>query len=179
VVQYWADMQSVHGFRCCDNIHVCKLIALYSANAYTAEHEMSASARTRSMPGCCLVPNQIKCVSWAFIVSRLLLIQASNCSTHEKKRRTMADAFSDSHTIAPNWKPLGFLTLHQTSSHAVDTVEDTPSPYSTPVDVFGIVIDVFTASPGHVTPPPVSTFHPTSDFLDRRLVTAPVTSFYA
>jgi len=90
----------------------------------------------------------------------------------------MADALSDSHKIAPNWKPLGFLTLHQTSSYGVDTVEDTPSPYSTPVDVFGIVIDVFTASHAHVTPPPVSTFHPTSDFLDRRLVTAPVTSFY-
>jgi len=27
------DLQSVHGFRCYDNIHVCKLIALYTANA--------------------------------------------------------------------------------------------------------------------------------------------------
>ena len=38
-------------FRCCDNIHVCKLIALYTANAYGAEREMSASACTHSMPG--------------------------------------------------------------------------------------------------------------------------------
>ena len=29
-VHYLADLQSVHGFRCYDNIHVCKLIALYS-----------------------------------------------------------------------------------------------------------------------------------------------------
>ena len=49
VVHYWADLQSVHGFRCYDNIHVCKIIALY--NAYSAECEMSASACTRSMAG--------------------------------------------------------------------------------------------------------------------------------
>jgi len=43
----------VYGFRCYDNIHVglCKLIALYTANAYSAEREMSASACTRSMAG--------------------------------------------------------------------------------------------------------------------------------
>jgi len=38
----------VHGFRCYDNIHVRKLIALYTASA---EREMSASACTRSMAG--------------------------------------------------------------------------------------------------------------------------------
>jgi len=41
----------VHGFRCYDNIHVCKLIALYTANAYSAKREMSATACTRSMAG--------------------------------------------------------------------------------------------------------------------------------
>jgi len=41
-------LQSVHGF--CDNIHLCNLIALYTANAYSAEREMSASACIRSMP---------------------------------------------------------------------------------------------------------------------------------
>ena len=41
----------MHGFRC-DNIHLCKLIALYTANAHSAEREMSASAYTRSI---CLV----------------------------------------------------------------------------------------------------------------------------
>jgi len=46
----WGGLQSVHGFRCYDNIYVCKLIALYAANAYSAEREMSASACTRSMP---------------------------------------------------------------------------------------------------------------------------------
>jgi len=46
VVHCWADLQSVHGFRCYDNIRVCKLIALYTANAYSAEREMSASARS-------------------------------------------------------------------------------------------------------------------------------------
>jgi len=52
VVYCWADLQSVHGFHCYDNLHVCKLIALYTAKAYSAEREMSASACTRSMAGC-------------------------------------------------------------------------------------------------------------------------------
>jgi len=51
VVRSLADLQSVLGSRCYDNIQVCKLIALYTANAYSAEREMSASACTRSMPG--------------------------------------------------------------------------------------------------------------------------------
>jgi len=50
-MQYWADFESVHGFRCYDNTHVCKLIVLYTANVYSAEREMSASACTRSMAG--------------------------------------------------------------------------------------------------------------------------------
>jgi len=36
-------------FLCYDNIHVCKLIALCTANAYNAE--MSVSACTRCVPG--------------------------------------------------------------------------------------------------------------------------------
>ena len=51
VVHYWADLQSMHVFRCYDNIHVCKLIALCITNAYNAEREMSASACTHSMAG--------------------------------------------------------------------------------------------------------------------------------
>jgi len=47
VVHYWADLQSVHGFRCCNNIHVCKLIALYTANAFSAD-----SRRTRNVSEC-------------------------------------------------------------------------------------------------------------------------------
>ena len=39
----------MHGFRCYDNIHVCKLVTLHAANAYSAEREMSASACTRCM----------------------------------------------------------------------------------------------------------------------------------
>jgi len=50
VVQYWADLQSVHGF-CCYNTHACKLIVLYTANAYSAEREMSATACAHSMAG--------------------------------------------------------------------------------------------------------------------------------
>jgi len=50
-MHYWEDLQSVHWFRCYDNIHVCKLIASYTANAYSAEREMSASACTRSGTG--------------------------------------------------------------------------------------------------------------------------------
>jgi len=49
VVYYLADLQLVHGFRCPENIHLCKLIALRTANAYNAGHEMSASACTQSV----------------------------------------------------------------------------------------------------------------------------------
>jgi len=51
VMHFWADVQSVHGCRCYDNIHVCMLMALYMANAYSAEREMSASACTCPMAG--------------------------------------------------------------------------------------------------------------------------------
>ena len=51
VVHYWSDLQSVHGFRCYDSIHVCKFISLYTVNAHSAEREMLASACTRSMAG--------------------------------------------------------------------------------------------------------------------------------
>jgi len=39
----------VHGFRCSDSTHGCKLIALYTANAYNAERETPASACTLCM----------------------------------------------------------------------------------------------------------------------------------
>ena len=55
VVHYWADLQSVHGFRCYDDIHVCKLIALFTANVYSTDCEMSASACTHSMAGYVIV----------------------------------------------------------------------------------------------------------------------------
>jgi len=51
VVHCWVDLQSVHGFRCCDNTHICKLMALYTANAYSAEREMSSGACARCMAG--------------------------------------------------------------------------------------------------------------------------------
>jgi len=54
-VHYWADLQSVQGFCCYDNMQVCELIALYIANAYSVEREMSASASTRSL-ACYFVP---------------------------------------------------------------------------------------------------------------------------
>jgi len=45
LVHYWADLQSMHGFRC-----------------YTVEHETPASARTRSMPGyyCSVIVTRVK-----------------------------------------------------------------------------------------------------------------------
>ena len=51
VCMYSAGLQSVNGFRCYDNIHICKLIALHIVNAYSVEREMSASACTRSVAG--------------------------------------------------------------------------------------------------------------------------------
>jgi len=47
VVQYWADLQSQHRFHCYDNIQVCKLIDLYTANS--AGREMSASTCSYSL----------------------------------------------------------------------------------------------------------------------------------
>jgi len=49
VVHYLADLQSVHRFRCYDNIHICNFISLYTANVYSVQREMSASAYTRCM----------------------------------------------------------------------------------------------------------------------------------
>jgi len=51
VVHYWADLQSVHGFRCYDNMHVCKLIALYTSSTYSDEREISATVCTCCMAG--------------------------------------------------------------------------------------------------------------------------------
>jgi len=53
VVQYWADLQSVHGFHCYDNIHICKLIALYTENAYSTKCETFPSACTGSVVAYC------------------------------------------------------------------------------------------------------------------------------
>jgi len=50
-VHYWADLQSMHGFHYNDNTHVCKLIAIYTANACRVECKMSASTCTRSIAG--------------------------------------------------------------------------------------------------------------------------------
>ena len=37
-MHYWADFQAMHGFRCYDSIHVCKLITLKSnANSPNAK----------------------------------------------------------------------------------------------------------------------------------------------
>ena len=46
VVHCWTDLQSVHRFCCYDNIQVCMLIALYTANMYSTKSEMSVSACT-------------------------------------------------------------------------------------------------------------------------------------
>jgi len=47
----------VHGFHCYNNICVCKLIALYTANVYRPEREMSASACIRCMAGSVSIQN--------------------------------------------------------------------------------------------------------------------------
>ena len=59
-MHYWADLQSVHGFRCYDNIHVCKLVALCTANAYSAERKILASACTRSVVHVVIVKSVIR-----------------------------------------------------------------------------------------------------------------------
>ena len=64
----WTALQSVHGFCCYDNIHsdVCKLIALYTANAYSAEREMSVSVCTSSMAG--LVESDVDFTSHSYVL---------------------------------------------------------------------------------------------------------------
>jgi len=63
IVQYWADLQSVHGFCCYDNVHVFELIALFTANECSAKREMSASACTRSMPGSVQLSCRTLCIT--------------------------------------------------------------------------------------------------------------------
>jgi len=70
-VNYWAGLQSVHGFRCYDNTHVCKLIALYTANAYIAEREMSASACILAL---WVVALSNKKTLWSYLNNNTLLI---------------------------------------------------------------------------------------------------------
>jgi len=43
----------MHGFHSYDNTHIGKIIALCTANAHSAEREMSVSACTRCIAGCC------------------------------------------------------------------------------------------------------------------------------
>jgi len=57
-VQYWADLQLVHGFRCYDN---------------SAEREMSASACTRCMPGWFVL-----LIYWHLAYEKYILDQFSN-----------------------------------------------------------------------------------------------------
>jgi len=72
-VLYLADLQSVHGFRCCNSMHVCKLIALYVANAYRAEREMSASACTRSMASSYLIDLLVHAIIIIVIIKNVLI----------------------------------------------------------------------------------------------------------
>ena len=76
-MHYWADLQLVHGFRCHDNIHMCELIALYPANAYSTEREMSVSACTRSVAGLNLA-EQFEFV-WLLLMIEIILLMASCC----------------------------------------------------------------------------------------------------
>jgi len=71
VVHCWADLQSVHGFRCYDNIHVCRLIELYTANAYSVKREMSASFCTPCKAGLLIADDQSPCRGDALVVSAL------------------------------------------------------------------------------------------------------------
>jgi len=50
-VHYWVDLQSMREFHCYDNIHLCKFIAIYTAYAYSAKCEMSASVYNLSVAG--------------------------------------------------------------------------------------------------------------------------------
>ena len=51
VVHYWADLQSVYGFRCLTAYTKNTYCDVYTANAYSSERDMSASACTRFMAG--------------------------------------------------------------------------------------------------------------------------------
>jgi len=65
----------VHGFRCYDNIHICKLIALYTANAYRAEREIPASACTRChFAGC----DFVMCASFHYLL-RVVVVCVGLC----------------------------------------------------------------------------------------------------
>jgi len=48
VVHYWADLQSAHGFRCYDNMHVCKLIVLMTDEEFYSAPQCSHCKRCTS-----------------------------------------------------------------------------------------------------------------------------------
>ena len=82
----------MHGFRCCDNIHVCKLIASSTANAYSAEREMSASACTRSV------------ANTDYINVTLPFFMHPHCMY--SKTRMWANAQRDGRPAEHRWRPL-------------------------------------------------------------------------
>jgi len=70
VVHCWANLQSVHWFRCYEN---------------SAEREMSVSACTRSMPGCCLlIPLNM---SVLVLYQRCMLLLLVSAGQHGERRR--------------------------------------------------------------------------------------------
>jgi len=64
VVHYWADLQSMHEFRCYNNIQVFKLIALYTANAYS-------TAKCQAVLALCLVNYSVQFISQTPIQSKV------------------------------------------------------------------------------------------------------------
>jgi len=77
----------VHGFRCYDNIHVCKLIALHITNACSTKRKISASACTCSVAGLLYsavklvvrirdAPNGVLCI----IVNRSIKAKPVSCT---------------------------------------------------------------------------------------------------
>ena len=56
----------------CTGLVACKLIAFYTANTYSVEREMSASACTRSMAGCVVVMEVVNEAQISIAVCQLL-----------------------------------------------------------------------------------------------------------
>jgi len=116
-VHFWADLQSVHGFCCYDDLHVCKLIAVYTASAYSAEHETSASACTRSVAA--LWPQwwwRLWCVDWPRL--RCKLDNPSYARPGNNRRAAGAACGDDRrHRVCAKTVAEAEHLLHQSSQH--------------------------------------------------------------
>ena len=74
IVHYWADLQSVHGYRCYDNVHACKLIS------FTLQMRIAPNAKCQRL--LVLVLWLFFCATAATYLSANRRLYAANSNVH-------------------------------------------------------------------------------------------------